>query len=212
MKLSALLQPLIDAKVPHEIIMQQILAFEAQHEDALEKRRLADAERQARKRERDLSRDVTLRHSDRSLMRVGDAPVDDKPITTQIEPHKENKTPRAALEAVLDADRAGAVIEHRQRIRKPLTGHAAKLLAGKFAQCPDPNAAADTMVGNGWQGFEPEWMAKPTARGSPSTRSGGLGAAFGAIHEHLENGQADGNRSDGAVGPAVLSVPFRRTG
>lgn len=69
-------------------------------------------------------------------------------------------TARQALAAVLDADRVGAVLDHRQKIRKPLTAHAAKLLAGKFSRCPDPNAAADAMIANGWQGFEPEWLER----------------------------------------------------
>ena len=59
---------------------------------------------------------------------------------------------------VLDASHAAAVIDHRQRIKHPLTAYAAKLLAGKFAKCPNPNAAADAMVANGWQGFEGSWM------------------------------------------------------
>ncbi|KSV78984.1 hypothetical protein N182_18485 [Sinorhizobium sp. GL2] len=70
----------------------------------------------------------------------------------------EARTPRSELEIVLDPEHVTAVLDHRQRIRKPLTAHAAKLLAGKFSRCPDPNAAADAMVSNGWQGFEPEWM------------------------------------------------------
>lgn len=167
MKLSALLAPLLDAKADHEMIRKQILAFEAEQADALEQRRRSDAERQARKREADKSRDVTLRHSDRSLTR-SPAPVEDKTSNLEIEPQAKKDTPRAALEAVLDPSRSAAVLEHRQRLRKPLTAHAAKLLAGKFAQCPDPNAAADKMIGNGWQGFEPEWMSKPEPRGSPA--------------------------------------------
>lgn len=71
----------------------------------------------------------------------------------------EKRTPRDELGQVLDAEHIDAVIQHRQRIRKPLTSHAAKLLAAKFAQCPNPNEAADAMVSNGWQGFEIEWMA-----------------------------------------------------
>ena len=67
-------------------------------------------------------------------------------------------TPKGALAEVLDETRANAVIEHRQRIRKPLTAHGARLLAGKFRQCPDPNTAADAMIVNGWQGFEPSWL------------------------------------------------------
>lgn len=80
-------------------------------------------------------------------------------------PHKssslrsdDKRSPRDELEAVLDQERAAAVIEHRRKIRKPLTSHAAKLLARKFACCPNPNAAADTMIGAGWQGFEPAWL------------------------------------------------------
>jgi hypothetical protein len=88
------------------------------------------------------------------------------------------KSPRHELLAVLDEARADAVIEHRKRIRKPLTAHAARLLAGKFRQCPDPNAAADAMIVSGWQGFEPSWLdgrerspkgpAPPAARPRPA--------------------------------------------
>ena len=80
---------------------------------------------------------------------------------------EDKSTPRSELETVLDADHAAAVVDHRQRLRKPLTARAAHLLAGKFAKAPDPNAAADAMVANGWQGFEPEWLesrAKPQQR------------------------------------------------
>lgn len=74
------------------------------------------------------------------------------------------RTPRDALETVLDAERAQAVLDHRQRLRKPLTAHAAKLLAEKLAQVSDPNAAADEMIANGWQGFKPEWLESRTNR------------------------------------------------
>ena len=61
---------------------------------------------------------------------------------------------------VLDEQHAEAVIEHRQRIKSPLTAHAAQLLAGKFGKCPHPNEAADVMICNGWRGFEPSWLRK----------------------------------------------------
>jgi hypothetical protein len=67
-------------------------------------------------------------------------------------------TAKLALSAVLDNDHASAVVEHRDKLRRPLTIHAAKLLASKFAKCPSPNDAADAMIANGWQGFEPDWM------------------------------------------------------
>jgi hypothetical protein len=82
---------------------------------------------------------------------------------------------RSAMEeltTVLDAEHAQAVIEHRRKIRKPLTPYAAQLLARRFALMPNPNAAADAMIGNGWQGFEPDWLESRGARGrSPPRQS-----------------------------------------
>lgn len=86
-------------------------------------------------------------------------------------------TPRSELLSCLDADHAQAVIDHRRRIGKSLTAHAAKLLAGKFGRCPDPNAAADAMIANGWQGFEPEWLenrAMPRGQSPPQLGADGL--------------------------------------
>ena len=75
-------------------------------------------------------------------------------------------TPRSELLVVLDADHADAVIQHRQKIRKPITAHGARLLAAKFAQCSNPNDAADAMIANGWQGFEPSWLDNRSSRQS----------------------------------------------
>lgn len=176
MKLSALLAPLIAAKAPHDQIMAVIVAFEAQQSDALDQRRRADAERQAAKRERDKSRDITLRHSDRSLTSGGDARVEDKSLTSEIEPQEEKKvapaspSPRHQLEAVLDPERADAILEHRKRIKAPLTSRAAKLLAGELAKCPDPRAAADLILLKGWRGFEAKWvLGEQAPRAGPQT-------------------------------------------
>lgn len=73
-------------------------------------------------------------------------------------------TAKSELETVLSPEMAKNVIAHRKKIRKPLTDHAAKLLAGKFARCRDPAEAANAMIANGWQGFEPEWMENGKAR------------------------------------------------
>lgn len=77
-------------------------------------------------------------------------------------------TPRSELLAVLSQVQADAVVAHRQRIGKPMTPHAAHLLAAKFAKCPNPDEAADAMVANGWQGFEPHWMDRQSARAGPA--------------------------------------------
>ena len=83
-------------------------------------------------------------------------------------PSAPKTSPRDQLARVLDAERAEAVVEHRSRLRKPLTAHGAKVLAGKFARCPDPNLAADEMIANGWIGFRPDWLANRTSTGPPN--------------------------------------------
>lgn len=93
-------------------------------------------------------------------------PAGHEPITEPVtspslrsgETRAREPTPRDELSKVLDAEHAEAVIRHRQRIGKALTPYAAKLLAGKFFKCRHPDEAADAMVSNGWQGFEPEWL------------------------------------------------------
>lgn len=92
----------------------------------------------------------------------------------------------AALCLVLDRDHAAALIRHRAELHKPLTLQAARLLAVKFARCADPAAAVDTMIANGWQGFEPHWLdrfqprpiAVPPARQHPPQAKRNIGDAF----------------------------------
>lgn len=68
-------------------------------------------------------------------------------------------TAKQELAQVLDPERVEAVIEHRAKaIRVKLTPRAAKLLAGQFARCADPNAAADHMILHGWRGFNADWV------------------------------------------------------
>jgi hypothetical protein len=100
------------------------------------------------------------------------------------------KTPRAILESVLDADHAAAVLEHRQRLRAPLTSRAATLLANQFGACPDPNAAADTMVARGWRGFEAGWLS----RGEVEKNGGGCTIRKGS--EEFEAWMRHANKSN----------------
>lgn len=81
----------------------------------------------------------------------------------------------AALSKVLDDQHAAAVIEHRNRLRKPMTVHAAELLAGSLAKSADPNAAADEMIERGWQSWKPGWGGQAHAPpGRPVRRNSAL--------------------------------------
>jgi uncharacterized protein YdaU (DUF1376 family) len=92
-----------------------------------------------------------------------DLPCHSSDIRHQVDTSVSTKriTARDELEKVLSPELAQAVIDHRKAIRKPASAKAAKLLADEFAKCPDPKAAAETMIRRGWQGFEAEWMSKP---------------------------------------------------
>ncbi len=83
-----------------------------------------------------------------------------------------------ALMMVLDEDHAVAVIAHRKvTIKKPLTEHAAKLLAKRLAEWGDANAAADIMVERCWQGFDSSWVRdrrRPTVTGNSMATGHGL--------------------------------------
>lgn len=143
-------------------------------------------------------------------------PTPPKEITpSQSETNVSSKTPRAALETVLDAARAGDVIEMRQRIRKPLTRRAAELLAGQLAQWHDPNEAADAMVLNAWQGFKPEYLKNQRARGSPAYSRPERPDHFANFTQELIDGQdrddrSDGSNRDDAQGVPVLTIDYHR--
>lgn len=81
----------------------------------------------------------------------------------------QERTPKDELLSVLDEEHADAVIEHRKRVKPILSTYAAKLLARKFAQVSDPNAAADAMIANGWKGFEPHYLER-RQQGPPRQR------------------------------------------
>jgi hypothetical protein len=80
---------------------------------------------------------------------------------------------RAMLETVLSPDIAAGVIEHRQKMRAPLTALAAKGLIKDFAETKQPDAAACMMVERGWRGFRIEWWHRElqkSGQGSLSSR------------------------------------------
>jgi uncharacterized protein YdaU (DUF1376 family) len=113
-------------------------------------------------------------------------------------------TPRQILETVLKPATAEAVLKHRQRIRKPMTDRACELLAAKFGQCSDPDAAADMMIANGWQGFEPEWVDKrqrPTSQSRPTTPQ--RGSSFLADLARDNHGDDTHERLETTGGTAV---------
>lgn len=173
------------------------------------------------KRYRNGQRNVTPTVSETASETPPDTETDTEPETeteSKREAREARVIPKTVLLAVLDEERATAVVEHRQRIRAPLTGHAAKLLAGKFAQTDDPNAAADAMVANGWRGFDPSWL-QPNSRAPPRV-NGGRPNNLEIMRDILKEAdeKRDGQQrltgkpgeGDGRIGPPVLGISDSR--
>jgi hypothetical protein len=190
-KLSAILEPLVKAGVDAATILLAVKAWEDQQADALQQRRTADAARQTRKRERDASRDVTLRHSDRSLTRDRVAPAEDKPIDTDTASSKNTSSRdlaefRGAL-ASLDADQVNGLVKVRKAKKAPITGYAARLLIKAANDCDlSLSQAADMCIERNWLTVKPDWLAKPAARGSPQ-HGPNVADGFAALHTEIEN-------------------------
>lgn len=218
---AAVLDAMLEAGCTAEQIVAAVKAAAQEQDARTARRREADAIRKRRQREReavrhDMSRGQSVTNADDAdtvspKKETSPTPPKEKTTPSRSETNVSSKTPRQALEVVLDSSRAGQVIDHRQRIRKPLTVRAAELLAGQFAECPDPNAAADAMVLNGWQGFKPEWMDRQQSRGSPPrTSSSALADSAARLAQSMRSADEirSGSRS-GSIPALVSHLPLR---
>lgn len=76
-------------------------------------------------------------------------------------------SPLEVLKTALPEKLAKAVVDHRARLRKPLTPFAAELLAKTLLEMPDPDAAARLMIERGWMSVKAEWVANATQPRAP---------------------------------------------
>jgi uncharacterized protein YdaU (DUF1376 family) len=97
-------------------------------------------------------------------------------------------SPLAILSECMSEQTARDLIAHRQKLRKPLTARAAKLLARDFVAYGNPEEAAEMMIKNGWQGFHPTWVTNQAARAGPSKSQKGWGSLYAEL-----NGYGDGS-------------------
>ena len=111
----------------------------------------------------------------------------------------------AILSECMSEQTAKDLIAHRQKLRKPMTARAAKLLVKDFIAYGKPEEAAEMMIKNGWQGFHPTWIANQTRAGPQANGRGGM-ASLLAKQLGLKDGRESRN-SDEAV--HVLSLDHR---
>lgn len=114
-------------------------------------------------------------------------------------------SPRLELERVMSSEDAQAVLDHRQRLRAPLTPQAARALADEFAKLGNPTAIHDAvnyMQVKGWRGFQVEWMPKAQARAPVSA----MDQRKADLRQRIENGS--GSERGGNSAPAGY-LPYR---
>ena len=122
---------------------------------------------------------------------------EDKNISTNVDIARE-ASPLAILSECMSEQTAKDLIAHRQKLRKPLTARAAKLLAKDFVAYGNAEEAAEMMIKNGWQGFHPTWVTNQAARAGPSSNGKGGMASLLAKQLGLKNGR-EGRDLDEAV-------------
>lgn len=100
------------------------------------------------------------------------------------------RRPIDILSDCLSRKTAADVVEHRKKLRKPLTERAAELSAKALVECGDPEAGAAMWIALGWQGFRVDWFrneqAKSNARAGPPRQPTRGGAAH-LLAEALED-------------------------
>ena len=89
------------------------------------------------------------------------------PIVPPLREKSDRKAVLAAFDGVISSEQAAAVVEHRAKLRKPLTAHAASLLAKSLSEATDPTAAANEMIERGWQSWKPGWGQGNGSRAPP---------------------------------------------
>lgn len=95
-------------------------------------------------------------------------------VSVIAKPSSERSRIIECLSTVVTPERAEAIIDHRAKLRKPITLYAAQQLAKSLSAAPDPNAAADTMIERGWQAWRPDWGqgSRGPPGGAAKTNSG----------------------------------------
>lgn len=210
---AATLAKLLEAGFAGSELLDIVASIDADHAKA----RSSAALRQERYRERKKAGDVTSDATE-TITKPSQPHARVEGSSSKVENTGKKRlvaTPRNELDAVLSPERAQAVIDHRRKIKKPLTDHAAKLLAAKFAQCPDPNAAADAMISNGWQGFEPEWIearGRSPPNGARQQQSSNAENSVNVLERLRTSSNPSDPAADFSAGGALALSDFRRTG
>jgi hypothetical protein len=191
LKLSAIIKPLLEAKADPNQIMALVLASAAVAEAGKEKAR----ERWRHWKERqstNVGKRLQPLANDSKQLTGGDAHVEDKSLTTEIEPQdkKQNASGdadafRAALSPDVPYDLVTEFLKVRRKKRGAITGYAAGLFREDAAKCGMSVAdAAKECVRSSWITVKPEYFQNRQRAGPASKPNPGL-ASVDALLEQM---------------------------
>lgn len=212
MKLSALLAPLIEAKADHDLIMRQILAYEAEQADALEVRRQHERDRQAKHRLSRDSRDPSEMSRDRFLASEP-APVEDKLLTQKIEPQVQEKKGKGAARASrLPSDLALPQDWRQDALDAGLPEPRVEL---EWLTMRDWSQSAPAGAKLNWRSAWRNWCRRaakelPKSQGPPG-RVPSQADVFAFIRKN-GNGRQQEREDSGSIRPAFPNLPAVRSG
>ncbi|TJU85588.1 MAG: hypothetical protein E5Y10_24520 [Mesorhizobium sp.] len=178
MKLSAILEPLIAAGVPGDVLLATVRAFEEQTGAAAEEGKEKARERWRRWKNKQgtnvCQRLQTDTNVSQQLVRVEDSSLkediskEERKKDSAAKPRGDLDAFKSELSSILDSGRIEALVAVRRKKGATFSAHAGSLLASALKACPDPKAAADEMVLRNWTGIKPEWLE---SRATPQHRS-----------------------------------------
>jgi hypothetical protein len=219
LKYSTLIEDMITEGATPEMILVAVRAVERQETDALERRRAADRARQERHRTNP-SRDKTLRNVSHGLSRSR-ARVEDKTLTTEIEPQEQKPSRthgdvadfRAGLTPDVPEEILADFVKVRRKKRGALTGYAAKLFREDAAKCGMSVAdAAKECVRSSWITVKPEYFAG-RARAGPQPNAPSQAEVFAIIARNPRDETEPGPPEDrGSFRQAIPHLSAVRTG
>jgi hypothetical protein len=239
MKLSAILEPLIAAGVPGDVILATVRAYEEQAAAAADQGKEKARERWRRWKNKQGTNVGKRLQTATNNSRGGDARGLDNLQTKKIsgQEEKTNTAPKAresdlsafkAELADLDAERVEAIVKHRRSKRGQLTGLAARLFRADAEACGlSISQAVDTCISRNWITVKPEYLAGKQARATAPPKPQTVGDMFredarrmGLLDEPDNTSQGRLEAGDGSGenlrtgGPILLAIApgFRRTG
>ena len=90
------------------------------------------------------------------------------------------------FEQILSDEYINYLIEHRKKLKKPLTQRSAELMLKKLKAFNDPREAVDAMILRGWISIEKDWLKGSNNQSSAKSKAGRLENALGK-YEHARD-------------------------